>query len=167
MPSVAIGHQIAVTPLRLAAAHASLVNGGRLVEPHVLPGDGAPPKPVWPAAVAAAVRSAMVDMVELESRTWLHGVPFRYGGKSGTVQDERDPTHYTSLFVGFAPAEAPRFLALVVADRPRGSTYYGSKVCGPAVRNLLHFALAAAGEVPPPPPLDPPSFAAIVPAGER
>lgn len=166
VPSVAMGHQVSVTPLRLAAAHAALVNGGLLFDPHLIPGAAAAPARVYPEAVAREVRGAMVGMVELDSRTWLHDPDLSWGGKSGTVQDPLDESHYTSLFVGFAPAEAPRYLALVVAERPRGEEYYGSRVAGPAVMHLLRWALGRDGEAPPAS-LDRAESAAIVLARER
>ncbi|MBL7007951.1 MAG: penicillin-binding protein 2 [Planctomycetes bacterium] len=165
VPSVSIGHQFAITPLRLAAAHASLANGGLLFEPHLTLDDAQPPVRVYSESVAAEVRGAMIDMVA--DKKGLNELPFAWGGKSGTVQDERDERHYTSLFLGFAPAEEPRYLALVVADRPKGAAYYGVKVAGPAVRDLLHWALSRDGDVPPLPRLDRDSNLAIVPAQER
>ncbi len=165
VPSVSIGHQVAVTPLRLAAAHAALANGGLLHQPHLVPGEAPEPVRVYDEAVTAEVRGAMTEMVAV--RKAMAEVPFAWGGKSGTVQDERDKSHYTSLFVGFAPAEAPRYLALVVADRPKRKAHYGVKVAGPAVRDLLHWALSRDGDVAPLPRLDPASDLAIVPSQER
>ncbi len=167
VPSVSIGHQFLVTPLRLAAAHASLINGGLLFDPHLEVGDAAAPTRVFPEHVARQMQDAMVGMVQLEKRDWLNDVPFAWGGKSGTVQHEVKKDQYTSLFVGFAPAEDPRYLALVVAKAPKGKEYYGSRVAGPAVRDLLHWALSRDGDVAPLAALDPATIPAIVPTQER
>ena len=166
VPSVSIGHQLAVTPFRLAAAHAALINGGLLFEPHLTAAEALPPTRVFPERVARMVQDAMVGMVQLDSRDWLNDVPFTWGGKSGTVQHEVKKDVYTSLFVGFAPAEDPRYLVVVAAHDPKGEEYYGSRVAGPVVRDVLHWALGRDGEVEPPA-LDPPVDPAIVPVQGR
>ena len=163
VPSVSIGRQLEVTAVRLAAAHAAVVNGGLLHQPHVL-FDAARPEPrrVIPEPVSDRVRDALVDVVEEPSRTWLHDDELRWGGKSGTVEKKHE-VGYTSLFVGFAPADAPEILALLVVDQPKGKHYYGSQVAGPAVGSLLKRTLELRKAPSEPSPLDGAILAAIVP----
>ncbi len=144
IPAVSMGHQIQTTATRLAAAYAALANDGVLNQPklfkhQVLP----PPRQVLPPEVARSVHRALQDMVEAEHRTWLHLNDLEWGGKSGTVQKthETELGKYTAVFVGFAPIDDPQLVCVVVADNPKGKEHYGSRVSGPAVRDVLHRCL--------------------------
>lgn len=140
IPAVSMGHQVQTTPLRLAAAYAALVGGGELHSPRLYKnqvlGEG---RRVLPEAISRQVRYTLQDMVEAEHRTWLHDSKMEWGGKSGTVQKTHGDQkgQYTSLFVGFTPVEDPQWVCVVVADNPKGKEHYGSKVAGPAVKNVL------------------------------
>ena len=53
-----------------------------------------------------------------------------------------------SIFAGFAPASAPRLVAVVVVDEPRGEKYYGGQVAAPVFREVLAGALRLLGIAP-------------------
>ena len=65
---------------------------------------------------------------------------YRIAGKTGTAQKYEDghiaQGKYVSSFVGYFPADAPRYLALVIVDEPQGS-YYGSTVAAPCAREIF------------------------------
>ena len=65
---------------------------------------------------------------------------YRIGGKTGTAQKYENGRiavgKYVSSFVGFFPANAPKYLALVIVDEPQGA-YYGSVVAAPCAREIF------------------------------
>ena len=146
--SVSMGREMSVTPVQLLAAYSALINGGRLWRPTLL--HGAPrrePRRVdlSPRAMAF-VRAAMEKVVSEGTgrRARIRGL--RVAGKTGTAKIElkgKKPK-YISSFVGFAPAEDPQMIVLVVADDPQavdGLKPYGGTVAAPAVREILRRGL--------------------------
>jgi cell division protein FtsI/penicillin-binding protein 2 len=160
LPSIAMGHEITVTPIQFAAAFSALVNGGILYRPRIAlraGEDEIPPRPlrqVYTPEVSTGVMVPILERVVAEGTGRKVKIPgYRVGGKTGTAQildRRRNVLGYTSSFVGFAPAEAPRFLVFVVMVKPtrtRG-TPYGGSTAGPVVREILERCLRYA-EVPP------------------
>jgi cell division protein FtsI/penicillin-binding protein 2 len=67
---------------------------------------------------------------------------YTVAGKTGTalkVPYERN--QYVASFVGFAPAEAPRYAAIVVVDTPRPGEHYGGDIAAPAFARVMQYAL--------------------------
>jgi len=141
--SVSMGHELMVTPLQLAAAYATLLNGGRLLRPTLLRGAARPPAARIPYSreALAFVRRAMERVVAegTGKRARVRGL--RVGGKTGTSEKYPEGSgRYVSSFVGFAPADDPRLLVLVVADesqRTNGLKPYGGVVAAPVVGEIL------------------------------
>jgi penicillin-binding protein 2 len=129
--SVGIGQgPILVTPLQLAVAYAALVNGGNLVQPHLVPGKGGAPRPTGlPPEALAHVRRGMERVVVGDRGTArrLGSLPVRFAGKTGTSQVMRkkegvkwyelpwEQRHH-ALFVGYAPPSDPQLLVCVVVE---------------------------------------------------
>jgi penicillin-binding protein 2 len=129
--SVGIGQgPILVTPLQLAVAYAAIVNGGMLVEPHLVAGRTAPLRPTgMPPEDLALVRQGMELVVGGDRGTarFLGHLPVRFAGKTGTSQVMRkkegfkwnqlpwDERHH-ALFVGYAPPSNPTLLVCVVIE---------------------------------------------------
>ena len=71
-------------------------------------------------------------------KAYLEG--YRVAGKTGTAQKYEDghiaQGKYVSSFVGCFPADAPRYLALVIVDEPQGA-YYGSTVAAPCAKEIF------------------------------
>lgn len=148
--SVAIGYEIMVTPMQLAASMCALANGGHSVSPHcveaLLDRDGRPVRrPVLPAPVrlfderaAAEVASMMRQVVERGTgrKAAVAGLPV--AGKTGTTQKLDPVTHryrsdaHLASFVGFVPG----LLVLVTVDDPKGA-YYGGSVAAPCAGKFL------------------------------
>lgn len=127
--TLSYGHGIAVAPLQFAAAAATLVNGGYVVEPTFLPRPPLPPearKRVISAETSAAIRKMMADVVGAPSGTAkAAAVPaYRLGGKTGTA-DRADPKRgydgrsVITSFVGAFPIEAPQYLVMVTLFEPQ------------------------------------------------
>ena len=142
--SMSIGHEVGVTNLQIAMAMGAIANGGRLMKPALIRRPGAGPSLVRQAMrpeVAYQVRDFLVSAVEGEMGTGKKAkVPgVRVGGKTGTamVPDPKvggyDPNRFISSFVGFFPAESPRYVISVVIHEPApGIGHFGGDVAAPA-----------------------------------
>lgn len=157
--SVGIGQgPILVTPIQLAVAYAALVNGGRLVRPHVVPSAATQPTPTdLPAAALAHVRAGMERVVSGDrgtARRLAGWAPRRMAGKTGTSQvvRKRDGVRWQelpwehrhhALFVGYAPADAPTLVVAVVVEHGGD----GGSVAAPIAGQILAHAIGREVEV--------------------
>lgn len=157
--SLAIGYEIAVTPLQMAMAYGALANGGVLMRPRLVrelrDADGTTVETYEPDVVrrvldertAEAVGRALVDVVEDGTGTLARLGSFQVAGKSGTARFSSGgrylPGEYSSSFVGYFPADAPQLVVFVKLDRPRSGEYYGGAVAAPVTRATMEAALAA------------------------
>jgi len=158
--SLAIGYEIAVTPIQMAMAYGALANGGLLMEPRLIREVRDPDgrvverrepqvvRRVVDADIARAVSKVLVDVVEDGTGTRARLGVFAVAGKSGTSRSYDSGSGYGSghfaSFVGFFPAEAPQLVIFVKLENPKG-TYYGGAVAAPVTRATMEAALAARG----------------------
>ena len=144
---IGFGQAVAVTPLQLITAVSSAVNGGTLYEPYFVSSvksaegatvyERAPKVKGNPVSqeMSAKLRQLLVGVVEEGggSRAAVEGI--RIGGKTGTAQKYENghvaQGKYVSSFVGFAPADDPKYAVLFIVDEPSGYTYYGSLTAAP------------------------------------
>jgi len=150
--TLAIGHGIAVTPLQIAAAYATVANGGYLVRPHLVTkmehADGTVVRTetkgerVLRPEVAHILQGLMARVVSEGTATQIWDPKFPIAGKTGTAEkpDPRtggyDKTKYIASFVGFYPASRPRILGLVILDEPQG-IHYGGYTAAPVLLNTI------------------------------
>ncbi len=152
LATVAIGQEVAVTMVQLVGAYAAIANGGLLMEPRMVKEirspDGRvverfPPRPVR-RVVRPETAARMVELLQgvVERGTGKEadlGI-WSTAGKSGTAQIyerggfARD--RFTSSFIGFAPAEAPKIVVAVVLTDVSG-LFWGGMVAGPVFREIL------------------------------
>ena len=149
---IGFGQTIAVTALQLACASAAAVNGGYYYAPRLVDAivteDGAVLEQTKPALIgrtvseeASSLLSSMLEGVVREGsgkKAYIEG--YRVAGKTGTAQKYEDghiaQGKYVSSFVGYFPADDPRYLALVIVDEPQGA-YYGSTVAAPCAKEIF------------------------------
>ncbi len=154
--TVPIGQGIAVTPLQMVSAYATIGNGGVRVTPHLVEKVGS--KRVRGArgtrVVSRHTADRMMSMfrdVVLEGTGTQAAIPgYTVAGKTGTAQkaeNGRYVTKYVASFVGLVPAKSPRLAILVMVDEPHGDIY-GGVVAAPAFRDIARFDLQYL-EVPP------------------
>jgi len=148
--NVPIGQGIAVTPMQMASAYASIANGGVWVRPHLVErvGDGltrpTERRRVVTRWVSREIRS-MLQNVVLDGTGTLAQIPgYHVAGKTGTAA-KPDSTGYSTSkyvasFVGFAPATRPRVVVLVAVDEPHGAIW-GGVVAAPAFRSIMQQTL--------------------------
>ncbi len=149
--SVSFGQEIAVTPLQLAAAFLPVAGDGTAVAPRiVVEGDDLRPRTrVLSPATAARMREMLETVVTDGTAKSIRGSGYRIAGKTGTAQKMKggQSAAYVSSFIGFAPADQPRVLCLVLLDEPSRAkgTPYGSRVAAPAVGEILRRSLRYLG----------------------
>jgi cell division protein FtsI (penicillin-binding protein 3) len=162
--SIAIGQEIGVTPLQMAAAFGALANDGVRVAPHLVrevrTAAGATvyranpeQRRVVNAETARALRQ-MLESVTLNGTAKLAQLNgYTAAGKTGTAQ-KIDPktktyssTKHVASFVGFAPVNNPSVVIIVVIDEP-GGAYHGGDVAAPVFRDIAEQILPDLGVVP-------------------
>ena len=149
---IGFGQSIAVTPLQLACAAAAAVNGGYYYAPRLVKSISSEDGAVYlesgkrllcrtVSEETSKLLSSMLEGVVREGsgkQAYVEGL--RVAGKTGTAQKYENghiaAGKYVSSFVGYFPADDPRYLALVIVDEPQGS-YYGSTVAAPCAGEIF------------------------------
>ena len=149
---IGFGQSIAVTPLQLACAAAAAVNGGYYYAPRLVKSISSEDGAVYlesgkrllcrtVSEETSKLLSSMLEGVVREGsgkQAYVEGL--RVAGKTGTAQKYENghiaAGKYVSSFVGYFPADDPRYLVLVIVDEPQGS-YYGSTVAAPCAGEIF------------------------------
>ena len=153
LATISFGQSFQVTPVRLAATISSLINGGKAVTPHfgleAVDASGNVTRwfeyPVQAGVVSEDTSEKLRYMLEqvVENGGGHNGYVegYRVGGKTATSQTlPRGTGRYIASFMGFAPADDPKVLAMAIITNPQG-TYYGGQVAAPVVRQLFENIL--------------------------
>lgn len=155
-PTVAFGQGYSVTAMQATSVFATIANGGVRVAPTVIAGTSDASGHFTPAGnrdsvrvigedTAAKLRTMMESVVSANGTAPSAAIPgYRVAGKTGTAQ-RVDPmtgkySGYTASFIGFAPADSPRFVINVTLQRPRNG-HYGGSLCGPVFKKVMTFVL--------------------------
>jgi cell division protein FtsI (penicillin-binding protein 3) len=162
--SVAMGHEIGVTPVQMARAFSAFCTDGsiptlRIVLPAERDGSpSAPPRtPVVAEPVALMTREAMERVLSEGTGRKAQSATYRMFGKSGTAQLPRPKgqgrgyyeDRYVSSFIAGAPLANPRLVVLCVIDDPdRRKGHYGGSIAGPVVRDVIDESLNYLGVKP-------------------
>lgn len=171
LATTSFGQGISVTAMQLAAAYGAIANGGRLHQPYLLEraidtntgkvmlehdgsfGEAASRDVIRPET-AREIGAMLERVVEMDGGTGkkarIPGV--RVAGKTGTAQKVDSKTRRYSnerlaSFVGYAPADAPMFVTLVMIDNPKGERY-GGLVAAPVFSSIMSRALDRFGRRP-------------------
>ncbi len=158
LPTIAIGHGVATTLLQAAGVYATIANDGVARQPRLVRGSVGPDGHLEPVEAggghqivsedtARQVREMLIGAVHGEVATGHRAAVPGYfvAGKTGTarkpLRDARGYSdEYIASFVGFAPAEEPRFVIAVMVDEP-SPAYYGGSVAAPVFSEVASFAL--------------------------
>ena len=153
----AFGQGIAITPIQLATAVSAISNGGNLMEPRIVKQlidedgniiknfDTVVRRKVISDETSKIMLQIMKESAEAGTKQ-AYRAGYRIGGKSGTAQKVIDGRYiegkFISSFIGVAPVDNPRAVALVMVDEPDTSIgSYGSIVAGPVSADLLENIL--------------------------
>jgi stage V sporulation protein D (sporulation-specific penicillin-binding protein) len=157
LATIGYGQGITVTPLQMAMGVASIANGGYLLKPHLVKqivGPDGKVKRKFSREVVCRVMSPKTALLMAKllqsvvtngsgNRAYLEG--YQVAGKTGTAQKVsqgvRGYSKVMASFIGFAPAENSRLLALVVLDEPGCPITYGGVIAAPVVGNIFRDAL--------------------------
>lgn len=157
LATISFGQSFQVTPVQMAMTVSSIINGGRRVTPHfgkaVLDREGNVLE-----TLSYEERSGVVsEKTSKTMQTLLEGVVangsgknayiegYSIGGKTATSQTlPRSANKYISSFIGFAPAEDPQVLGMVVIHNPQG-IYYGGTIAAPVLRSIFDNVLPYLG----------------------
>lgn len=154
--SVAMGHEIAVTPVQMARAFCVFACDGRIPSATMRARPADTPllsEAVLEPEIAALTRRTMVRVMTEGTGKRAQSEAYSMFGKSGTAQLPKaegggyHEDRYVSSFIAGAPAETPRIVVLCVIDDPDRSlgAWYGGSTAGPVVRDLVDGVLPYLG----------------------
>jgi cell division protein FtsI (penicillin-binding protein 3) len=156
--SMAMGYEIAVTPLQLAAAYAPFANGGELIEPalvkEIIAPDGTVRYRHTPRVVRRVITKPVADKIRhmllnvVDEGTALQAAVDNYmlagktGTPRGTVHGHYVSGRYNPNFVGLFPGDNPQYVIVVKMTAPR-SSIYAAETAAPVTKAILQAAIAA------------------------
>ncbi len=159
LATISFGQSFQITPLRLMTTVSGLINGGKLITPNfgvcVMNEEQNQihefDYPVTEGIVSSDTTEKLRYMLEqvVENGGGKNGYVegFRIGGKTATSQTlPRGSGRYIASFLGFAPADNPKVMALAIIDTPQGM-YYGGQIAAPVVRQLFENILPYLEEI--------------------
>lgn len=162
--TAAFGQGISVTPIELLDAFSTIANNGERMQPHIVSKIITPDgqtisilpkvlsKPVSPAS-AKVMTEMLINAVNKGEAKWARLKGYRIAGKTGTasipVHGHYDPTKTIASFIGYAPADNPKFIMLVILNKPTASIY-GAETAAPiffdiAKNILVYYGIAPSG----------------------
>ena len=157
LATMSFGQSFQITPIQLATTVSSIINGGRRVTPHfgvqvtdrngktVEKFDYPVKKHVVSEDTSSEMRNILESVVSEGSGKNSYIPGYKIGGKTATSQTlPRSANKYISSFIGFAPADHPQVLAMVVIHNPQG-IYYGGTIAAPVVRDIFENILPYMG----------------------
>lgn len=153
LATMSFGQSIQITPLQLMRAVSAGINGGRLVTPHLaIERKDAETKEITEyeykireGAISKETSDTLKGLLEavVAEGTGKNGQVegYRIGGKTATSEKlPRRSGKYISSFIGFAPADHPKILGLVLIDEPQGA-YYGGVIAAPVMAEIFQNVL--------------------------
>lgn len=157
LATISFGQSFQVTPIQMATTVSSIINGGTRVTPHlgraVLSREGEVLETLsYPKKTKIVSRKTSETMQSLLEGVVANGSGknafiegYSIGGKTATSQTlPRSANRYISSFIGFAPADDPQILGMVVIHDPKG-IYYGGTIAAPVLRSIFDNVLPYLG----------------------
>ena len=155
-PTVAFGQGYSVTAMQATSVFATIANDGVRVSPTVIAGTadssgkytaaaGRTSERVVSAQTAQQLRIMMESVVSTQGTAPSAAIPgYRVAGKTGTAMRYNSAcscySGYTASFIGFAPADAPKYVISVTIQDPKGA-HYGGSLAGPVFKKVMTFVL--------------------------
>lgn len=153
LATMSFGQSFQITPMQLAATVSSIINGGTRVTPHfakeirneegelIKTFDYGKSQRIVSEETAATMRMLLESVVAEGGGSKGQVEGYRIGGKTATSQTlPRSAKQYISSFIGFAPADDPQVLGLVIIAKPTG-VYYGGTIAAPVLQNIFENIL--------------------------
>ena len=156
LATASFGQGISITPIELLTAFSAIANNGVMMEPHVVAQVKSTNgkvvnitpkilgKPIT-SSTAKIMTEMLVNAVDKGEAKWTAIKEYRIAGKTGTasipVAGHYDPEKTIASFIGFAPADDPKFVILVIFDRPK-ARIYGSETAAPVFFSIARDLLS-------------------------
>ena len=153
LATMSFGQSFQITPMQMLRAAAAIVNGGKLVTPHfgVKLSDylgNTVQEFAYDTQYSAILNQTSDTMRDIlrqvveeggGKKAYIEG--FSIGGKTATSQKlPRGSGKYIASFIGFAPADNPKVIAMCIIDEPQG-VYYGGTIAAPVIKDLYENIL--------------------------
>ncbi|MFM9027692.1 MAG: peptidoglycan D,D-transpeptidase FtsI family protein [Bacteroidota bacterium] len=155
LPWMSIGYESKLTPMQILAFYNAVANGGTMVRPKLVreiryqgqvvkdfPTEIIQDSIASPRAIAK-VRGMMEGVVQNGSASCLNKSPYKIAGKTGTAQInkpkfgyDKSNISYQASFVGYFPADQPKYSCIVVVYAPSNKDYYGGAVAAPIFKDI-------------------------------
>jgi cell division protein FtsI (penicillin-binding protein 3) len=155
LPWMAFGYGVSVTPLQTLTLYNAVANNGEMVKPQFVSEikewnkvikkynkEVINPK-ICSDETVKKLKAVLENVVKRGTGSKLYSKDFSMAGKTGTAQanygkNGGNDKHYISSFVGFFPAENPKYSCIVVVHKPNtsGNNYYGADVAGPVFKRV-------------------------------
>lgn len=166
LASTSFGQTFKITPIQLITAVSATVNGGHLVQPHVVSEmldenkktvsttSTVKKRQVISSQTSKTISELLFDVVEVGGGKNAYVAGYKIGGKTGTSQkvaenlSESTDDLYVASFLGVAPADDPEIAILFILDEPKGDSYYGGTICAPSGGKILSEVLPYLGYEP-------------------
>ncbi len=151
LPWMAIGYELTMTPLQVLTLYNAVANGGKMVKPMFVKEIRKTNKvikkfkpvvlknKIAPDNVIADARAMCEGVVKEGTATLLRHSPYPVAGKTGTAQIYKkgyNNNNYIASFVGYFPADKPKYSCMVVIYNPKHGLYYASQVAVPVFKDI-------------------------------
>jgi cell division protein FtsI (penicillin-binding protein 3) len=151
LPWMSIGYELEVTPLQTLALYNAVANEGKMIRPIIVKSTKIVDHNIDEFETETLIEKICSDKTLAMLRTVLEGVVengtainikntnYKIAGKTGTAQKLKDKTYtrtYYTSFVGYFPADHPKYSCIVVIDNPKGFEQYGSDVAAPVFKEI-------------------------------
>jgi cell division protein FtsI (penicillin-binding protein 3) len=155
LPWMAFGYGVSVTPMQTLAFYNAVANNGVMVKPQFvseikewnktikkMDKEVINPRICSPQTIAK-LKEVLVNVVKKGTASKLYSKDFSMAGKTGTAQvnyakDGGEGKYYSSSFVGYFPADKPKYSCIVMVHKPStvNNNYYGADVAGPVFKRI-------------------------------
>lgn len=153
LPWMSIGYEVMLTPIQILTFYNAIANDGVMVKPQFVTEirNGNEVKHVFDTIVindsiasprtVATLQELLKGVVENGTAKRLKNLGFSVAGKTGTAQISQgaagyNKKNYTATFVGYFPADDPKYSCIIVVSDPRSGRYYGSSVSAPVFKEI-------------------------------
>ncbi len=161
LPWMSYGYETDITPLQIVSFYNAIANNGKLVRPQFVKEirrrdeviKSFPTVTINPSICSQSTvekaRLMMEGVVENGTARSLKAANYKIAGKTGTAQMGRvdGKMTYQASFVGYFPADNPKYSCIVVVTAPSGDVYYGSAVAGPVFKDVADKVYATSLDI--------------------
>ena len=159
LPWMSIGYEVMMTPIQILTYYNAIANDGVMVKPQFVKEirHGNEVKHVFDTIVIneriasentiSTLQELLKGVVENGTAKSMSKLGFSVAGKTGTAQISQGSSgynkkNYTATFVGYFPADDPKYSCIIVVSNPRGKKYYGGSVSGPVFKEIAEKVYA-------------------------